>query len=116
MLSDLIDTGLTDEELMRVGLLRLVAGLDTTACMLALGTFALLSYPAQCAALRAEPEIADNAVEELLRCLSVARRGAAGRLDNHSAPRVGSTPQRSSLGIAAAALLLGVVRLMRGLS
>ncbi|CAM3270845.1 cytochrome P450 [Stackebrandtia soli] len=73
VLSDLLDTDLTDEELMGVGLLLLAAGLDTTANMLALGTFALLSNPAQWAALRAEPELADKAAEELLRYLSVAK-------------------------------------------
>ncbi|WP_437910952.1 cytochrome P450 [Sorangium sp. So ce327] len=73
VLSDLTDTDLTDEELMGVGLLLLAAGLDTTANMLALGTFALLSNPAQWATLRARPEIADQAVEELLRYLSVAK-------------------------------------------
>ena len=73
VLSDLLDTDLTDEELMGVGFLLLAAGLDTTANMLALGTFALLSNPAQWAALRAEPEIADQAVEELLRYLSVVK-------------------------------------------
>ncbi|WP_437539765.1 cytochrome P450 [Sorangium sp. So ce726] len=73
VLSDLTDTDLTDEELMGVGLLLLAAGLDTTANMLALGTFALLSHPAQWATLRARPEIADQAVEELLRYLSVAK-------------------------------------------
>ncbi|XXU76845.1 cytochrome P450 [Sorangium sp. So ce1151] len=73
VLSDLTDTDLTDEEVMGVGLLLLAAGLDTTANMLALGTFALLSNPAQWATLRARPEIADLAVEELLRYLSVAK-------------------------------------------
>ncbi|KYF77195.1 cytochrome [Sorangium cellulosum] len=73
VLSDLTDTDLTDEELMGVGLLLLTAGLDTTANMLALGTFALLSNPAQWATLRARPEIVDLAVEELLRYLSVAK-------------------------------------------
>jgi cytochrome P450 len=41
--------------------------------MLALGTFALLRNPEQWAALRAEPGIAEQAVEELLRYLSVAK-------------------------------------------
>jgi len=41
--------------------------------MLALGTFALLRNPAQLAALRADPALADRAVEELLRYLSVAK-------------------------------------------
>ncbi|MGW8374856.1 cytochrome P450 [Streptomyces sp. ODS28] len=73
VLSDLTDTDLTDEELQGVGLLLLAAGLDTTANMLALGTFALLRHPDQLAALRAEPALADRAVEELLRYLTVAK-------------------------------------------
>ncbi len=73
VLGDLLDSDLTDEELTGVGLLLLAAGLDTTANMLALGTFALLSNPAQLAALRADPALADKAVEELLRYLSVAK-------------------------------------------
>ncbi|MGW2198883.1 cytochrome P450, partial [Streptosporangium sp. NPDC001682] len=47
---------------------------DTTANMLALGTFALLQNPEQLAALRAEPALTDGAVEELLRYLSVAKQ------------------------------------------
>jgi cytochrome P450 len=73
VLSDLTDSDLTDEELRGMSLVLLVAGLDTTANMLALGTFALLRNPAQLAALRADPALADPAVEELLRYLSVAK-------------------------------------------
>jgi cytochrome P450 len=73
VLSDLTDSDLTDEELRGMSLLLLAAGLDTTANMLALGTFALLRNPAQLAALRADPALADRAVEELLRYLSVAK-------------------------------------------
>ncbi|QPP10195.1 cytochrome P450 [Streptomyces bathyalis] len=73
ILSDLTDSDLNDEELQGIALLLLAAGLDTTANMLALGTFALLRNPEQLAALRAEPELADRAVEELLRYLSVAK-------------------------------------------
>ncbi|MDQ8702694.1 cytochrome P450 [Streptomyces sp. LHD-70] len=72
LLSDLTETDLSDEELAGVGGLLLAAGLDTTANMIALGTFALLSNPEQLAALRAEPELAGPAVEELLRYLTVA--------------------------------------------
>ncbi|MFM9373445.1 cytochrome P450 [Streptomyces sp. Da 82-17] len=72
LLSDLTSTDLTDDELAGVGSLLLAAGLDTTANMIALGTFALLSNPEQLAALRAEPELAAPAVEELLRYLTVA--------------------------------------------
>ncbi|WP_432955337.1 cytochrome P450 [Micromonospora haikouensis] len=73
VLSELADSDLTDEELKGVGLVLLAAGLDTTANMLALGTFALLRNPAQLAALRADPALLDPAVEELLRYLSVAK-------------------------------------------
>ncbi|MEU4204369.1 cytochrome P450 [Streptomyces sp. NPDC045470] len=73
VLSELTDSDLTDEELRGISLVLLAAGLDTTANMLALGTFALLRNPAQLAALRAEPALADRAVEELLRYLSVAK-------------------------------------------
>ncbi|MCX5340756.1 cytochrome P450 [Streptomyces atratus] len=73
VLSDLTDSDLTDEELRGMALLLLAAGFDTTANMLALGTFALLRNPEQLAALRADPTLADRAVEELLRYLSVAK-------------------------------------------
>ncbi|MCA1272976.1 cytochrome P450 [Streptomyces rubiginosohelvolus] len=64
--------GLSDEELAGIGGLLLAAGLDTTANMLGLGAFALLSHPAQLEALRADPDLAGSAAEELLRYLSVA--------------------------------------------
>ncbi|MEV0148347.1 cytochrome P450, partial [Nonomuraea sp. NPDC050733] len=74
VLSDLLDSDLTDEELQGMALILLSAGFDTTANMLALGTFALLQNPDQLAALRAEPTLTDQAVEELLRYLSVAKQ------------------------------------------
>ncbi|MFB4289475.1 cytochrome P450 [Nonomuraea sp. ATR24] len=74
VLSDLLDSDLTDEELRGMALILLAAGLDTTANMLALGTFALLENPEQLAALRADPALAGPAVEELLRYLSVAKQ------------------------------------------
>ncbi|WKU42916.1 cytochrome P450 [Streptomyces sp. VNUA116] len=73
VLSDLTDSDLTDEELQGISLILLVAGLDTTANMLSLGTFALLQHPEQLAALRADPALTGQAVEELLRYLSVAK-------------------------------------------
>ncbi|MFL6121480.1 cytochrome P450 [Actinophytocola sp.] len=75
LLGDLTATDLTDAELAGLGTFLLGAGLDTTANMLALGTFALLRNPEQLAALRADPGIADQAVEELLRYLSIAHTG-----------------------------------------
>ncbi|MER6915140.1 cytochrome P450 [Streptomyces sp. NPDC000594] len=83
LLSDLIaESDLTDDELSGVGGFLLGAGLDTTANMLAHGTFALLSNAEQLAALRAEPELADQAVEELLRYLSIAHTGLRAALED----------------------------------
>ncbi len=72
MLSDLTTTDLTNDELIGLGTFLLGAGLDTTANMIALGAFALLRNPAQVPALHADP---GNAVEELLRYLSIAHTG-----------------------------------------
>ncbi|MFJ9472737.1 cytochrome P450 [Streptomyces caniferus] len=73
ILSDLArQDDLTIEELTGAAFLLLLAGHETTANMLALGTFALLEHPEQLAELRADPELMPGAVEELLRYLSVA--------------------------------------------
>lgn len=73
ILSDLArDDDLSIEELTGIAFLLLLAGHETTANMLALGTFALLEHPEQLAELRTDPELAPDAVEELLRYLSVA--------------------------------------------
>ncbi|WP_055556284.1 cytochrome P450 [Streptomyces sp. NBRC 110028] len=73
LLSDLArDDDLTIEELAGVAFLLLLAGHETTANMLGLGTFALLEHPEQLAELRAAPDLLPDAVEELLRYLSVA--------------------------------------------
>jgi cytochrome P450 len=76
MLSGLAgDSGLSDEEISTMGFLLLVAGHETTANMLALGTFTLLTNPDQLALLRADPSLTDNAVEELLRYLTIVHFG-----------------------------------------
>ncbi|WP_032916591.1 cytochrome P450 [Streptomyces rimosus] len=82
VLSDLTTSDLTDEELAGIGTLLLGAGLDTTANMLALGTFALLTNPDQLAALRADPGLADQAVEELMRYLTIADVGIRSALED----------------------------------
>lgn len=82
LLSDLTDTDLTDEELRGMALVLLAAGFDTTANMLALGTFALLRHPEQLDALRADPALTDQAVEELLRYLSVAKTSMRTALED----------------------------------
>ncbi|WAS92393.1 cytochrome P450 [Nannocystis poenicansa] len=72
ILSDLArHDDLTVEELTGIAFLLLLAGHETTANMLALGTFALLEHPDQLAELRARPELLPDAVEELMRYLSV---------------------------------------------
>ncbi|MCE6997811.1 cytochrome P450 [Saccharothrix sp. S26] len=76
MLSGLVATGeLTDSEVANMGLLLLVAGHETTANMLGLGTLLLLQRPDQLAALRADPSLMDNAVEEMMRYLSIIQFG-----------------------------------------
>ncbi|MGC2999204.1 cytochrome P450 [Streptomyces sp. G35A] len=66
---------LTDQELAGISLLLLVAGYETTANMIALGVYALISHPDQLALLREDPSLVDNAVEELLRYLPLSAGG-----------------------------------------
>jgi cytochrome P450 len=61
----------TDDELIGIGNLLLVAGHETTSNMLSLGTLALLEHPDQLARVRDDPSAVDGAVEELLRRLTV---------------------------------------------
>ncbi|WP_329171708.1 cytochrome P450 [Streptomyces sp. NBC_01477] len=56
-------------------LLLLVAGHETTANMLSLGTYALLDNPDQLDLLRADESLVEGAVEELLRYLTVVHVG-----------------------------------------
>ncbi|MEU0149408.1 cytochrome P450 [Streptomyces sp. NPDC006288] len=78
LLSDLVSGGgLTDEEIVNIAWALLGGGFDTTANMLALGTFSLLEHPDQLALLRSRPELTDNAVEELLRHLTISHLGAS---------------------------------------
>ncbi|MDQ0595712.1 cytochrome P450 [Streptomyces canus] len=70
------DEELSPEEAAFLGLALLVAGHETTANMIALSTFALLQHPDQLALLREDPAgRIDNAVEELLRYLTVPQFG-----------------------------------------
>ncbi|MFI7613081.1 cytochrome P450 [Nonomuraea terrae] len=74
--SGLVDSGeLSDEELTNIGFILFGAGFETTANMLGLGTFALLSHPDQLALLRGDPSLIDGAVEELLRHLTIIHFG-----------------------------------------
>ena len=62
---------LTDDELIGIASLLLLAGHETTSNMLGLGTLALLRHPDQLAAVRDDPDAIGPAVEELLRWLSI---------------------------------------------
>ena len=76
LLGELVEqTDLDDQELTSIGFLLLIAGHETSANMLGIGTFALLNDPEQWAALRANPALMPDAVEELLRYLSIPQYG-----------------------------------------
>ncbi|MFH8336785.1 cytochrome P450 [Streptomyces sp. AM6-12] len=59
-------------DLVSLAVILLVAGHETTANMISLGTFTLLQNPGRLAELRADPALLPAAVEELMRMLSIA--------------------------------------------
>ncbi|MFI5528208.1 cytochrome P450 [Kitasatospora sp. NPDC051853] len=67
------ETGEYDaERVISTAMVLLNAGHETATSMIGLGTVALLEHPEQLAALRADPALLPQAVEELLRYFSVA--------------------------------------------
>ncbi|MGW1913313.1 cytochrome P450 [Streptomyces sp. NPDC002076] len=77
ILDDLVHHQLRDgtvdrAELVSLAVILLVAGHETTANMISLGTFTLLQHPDRLAELRADPALLPAAVEELMRMLSIA--------------------------------------------
>ncbi len=58
---------LSDQELLALSFLLLLAGHETTTNLIGNGTLALLRSPGELERLRAEPERLENAIEELLR-------------------------------------------------
>ncbi|KAA9151764.1 cytochrome P450 [Amycolatopsis acidicola] len=65
------------EELVALGFLLLIAGHETTANMISLGTMTLLENPADLAELMADPAKTPSAVEELLRYFTIAEFAAS---------------------------------------
>lgn len=79
LLSGLLDApDLTDEEVAAMAFLLLVAGHETTASMLALGAFALLTHPGpwRGALTGTDPKPMARLVDELLRYLTIMQFGA----------------------------------------
>ncbi|MGW2634729.1 cytochrome P450 [Streptomyces chattanoogensis] len=73
LIADRLRTGSLERgELARMAMILLVAGHETTANMISLGTFTLLEHPEQLDRLRTRDDLVPDAVEELLRFLSIA--------------------------------------------
>ncbi|GAA0426252.1 cytochrome P450 [Streptomyces luteireticuli] len=76
LVAERVDTGeLREDELVSMAMLLLVAGHETTANMIGMSALALLERPELLAALREDPSMAPNMVEELLRYATVVRTG-----------------------------------------
>jgi len=92
---------MTVEEAAAMGQLLLVAGHETTANMIALGTVALLENPDQLAIVReADDALLANAVEELLRYLTIVHSGR--RRVALEDMEIGGCPVRKGDGLVAA--------------
>ncbi|MFC5832478.1 cytochrome P450 [Nonomuraea insulae] len=73
LIAKYVEAGVYDrEQMVSLASGLLIAGHETTANMIALGTVALLEHPDQLAELRRDPALTRNAVDELLRYFSVA--------------------------------------------
>jgi pentalenic acid synthase len=77
LLDDLVEQVLAGtlarDELVRYALVLVIAGQETTANTIALATLTLLENPEQLALLRADESLWPNAIEELLRFLSITQ-------------------------------------------
>ena len=95
---------LSDDELVAMVAILLIAGYETTVNLIATGTLLLLRNPAELARLHDDPALIGPAVEELLRLSSpvdhasesYARRGRRDRRSDH--PPRGDGPRRSGGG------------------
>jgi cytochrome P450 len=90
---------LSEDELLAMAFLLLVAGHETTVNLIASGTLALLEHPEQANALRNDPSLAKSAVEELLRYTSPVEM-ATERYPREDAEIEGTTIPRGELVLA----------------
>ncbi len=96
------DAGSYDrEELVSLAVLLLIAGHETTANMISLGTLALLENPADLAVIRDDPGATPGAVEELLRYFTIAE-SASSRVATEDV-EIGGVLIRSGEGVVALA-------------
>ncbi|MDQ2656349.1 MAG: cytochrome P450, partial [Bacteroidota bacterium] len=65
--------GLTDEELVSIGIFLFTAGEETSASLISNAMLNLLRHPDQLELLRAKPELIDSAIEEVLRYDSIVQ-------------------------------------------
>lgn len=86
---------LTDEDLLNLAFLLLVAGNETTRNLIALGTLALIEHPGECRKLVENPALIPGAVEEMLRWTSpvthMAREATADTVIRGRHIRAGDT-------------------------
>ena len=90
---------LSEDELLAMAFLLLVAGHETTVNLIASGTLALLEHPEQMKRLRHEPSLAKPAVEELLRYTSPVEM-ATERYPRDDVEIEGTTIPRGELVLA----------------
>jgi len=90
---------LSEDELLAMAFLLLVAGHETTVNLIASGTLALLEHPEQTERLRRDPSLAKPAVEELLRYTSPVEM-ATERYAREDVEIEGTTIPRGELVLA----------------
>jgi cytochrome P450 len=90
---------LSEDELLAMAFLLLVAGLETTVNLIASGTLALLEHPEQAERLRRDPSLMKPAVEELLRYTSPVEM-ATERYAREDTEIAGTTIPRGELVLA----------------
>lgn len=90
---------LSEDELLAMGFLLLVAGHETTVNLISSGTLALLEHPEQLEMLRQNPSLIGSAVEELLRYTSPVQM-ATERFAREDVTIAGTTIPRGELVLA----------------